>query len=312
MSPSSYLTEGVVLATVLALFAVRARLRKTVSRVLRRLPAGELPAIEVRDRRGGRELWFEKGGRRMLQARIDLTNQLVSRLPYVDGLHLYLDEDAAPLRALFIGCGAGIGPRQLLHLHPTARVDVVDIDPRIFEVAAEFFDLRASERCALHTVDGRDFLARPAETAPYDRIIVDVFGANDMPAHLCTAEFFRLCREQLGEAGVCVVNTAGAREGESAALAGAIHAGLVEAFGRESVRVHAVPRGRERRLAAGRRRNWLLFGFRSVVPAPATAAAERYPALPALSRIAAHRVTFEQAHEPLRDASVGDAPLAIL
>jgi hypothetical protein len=303
----------IALLLVLALLAARFFLRSQgVSRVIQRLPAGLFPAIEVRDRHGGRELWFERGRHRMLQARIDAQNRLLSRLPYIDGVHLYTDGEVGPRSALFLGCGSGIGPRQFLHLHPSAHVDVVDVDARVFDVAAACFEFRAADRCALHVSDGREFLERRTPAAPYDRIIVDVFGANDMPAHLCTADFFRICRERLGENGVCVVNTAGTLEGQSSLLVRAIHAGLVAAFGVDSVRVHAVPRGRESRLSPTRRRNLLLFAFRSAAPAPSSAFAEQHRMLlPALTRIAMRAVTFPARCEPLRDGSVGRAALEI-
>jgi spermidine synthase len=314
MTPSLYAAEAIALALVLSLFGVRAFLRaRAASRSVHYLPAGEFPAIEVRERRGGRELWFEAGDRRMLQARIDRHDNLVSRLPYIDGLHLYTRGENAPLRALFIGCGAGIGPRQFIYLHPAAHIDVVDVDGRIFDVATAFYDLRSSARCALHAADGRDFLARCAESSPYDRIVVDVFGANDMPARLCTEEFFRLCRQYLTDQGVCVVNTAGTIEGPSSELVRSIHAGCSAAFGPSSVRVHAVPRRSESRIALRRRRNLLLFGFRSDAPPPLPSSwGERERAiLPAIARIAAAPVTFPRACDPLRDASVGAAKLEI-
>jgi hypothetical protein len=313
MIPRLDSTEAVALLLVLALLAARFFLRcKGASRVIQRLPAGVFPAIEVRDRDGGRELWFERKGQRMLQARIDAQNRLLSRLPYIDGLHLYTDGEVGPRSALFLGCGAGIGPRQFLRLHPAARIDVVDVDARVFDVAAECFEFQATDRCTLHVSDGREFLERRTPPAPYDRIIVDVFGANDMPAHLCTAEFFRICREQLGDHGVCVVNTAGTLEGQSSLLVRAIHAGLVAAFGFDSVRVHAVPRGRESRLSPRRRRNLLLFAFRSAAPAPSSAFAEQHRMLlPALTRIAMSTVAFPAHCEPLRDASVGRAALEL-
>ena len=318
MSPSLYAAEAAAIALLLALLGVRTRLRPSgASRLVHRLPPGEFPAIEVRDRRGGRELWFELAGRRMMQARVNQKSPLVSRLPYIDGLHLYdggNDEGRdAPVRALFIGCGAGIGPRQFQKLHAGAHVDVVDVDPRIFDVATAFFELRPSAHFALHRADGRDFLARLDGSAPYDRIVVDVFGANDMPARLCTEEFFRVCHAHLSETGVCVVNTAGTLEGASSTLVRSIHASFSAAFGSHAVRVHAVPRGRETRMAMRRRRNLLLFGFRSVAPPaiPASWTERQRAMLPAIARCASATVIFPPGCEPLRDADVGATHLAI-
>jgi spermidine synthase len=249
----------------------------------------------------------------MLQARVDRSDPLLSRLPYVDGLHLYGGDGNDEPRALFLGCGAAIGVRQFLHLYPNGYTDVADVDARIFDVATAFFDLRASNRCVFHVADGRTFLERQVACEPYDRIVIDVFGANDMPARLCTEEFFRLCREHLRDRGVCVVNAAGALEGPSSKWVCAMHAGLVAAFGADAVRVHAVPRGRERRIAVRRRRNVLLFAFHGAAPAaiPRSLDARRRAILPALERIATAEVHDSSACAPLRDDSLEGSRLEL-
>jgi hypothetical protein len=161
--------------------------------------------------------------------------------------------------------------------------------------------------------DGRDFLTQQPASTLYDRIVVDVFGANDIPARLCTEEFFRLCRQHLTEHGVCVVNTAGTLDGPSSVLVRSIHAGFSAAFGSGSVRVHGVPRGRENRMAARRRRNLLLFGFRSdAPPALPTSWGEQHRAfLPTIRRISTGTVTFPGTCDALRDASLRAAHLQI-
>jgi SAM-dependent methyltransferase len=217
MTPTSA-GEAAALAIALGLLVLRQRTAR--GRLLhRRAPADGAPGIEVRELRGGRELWFSARGRRMLQARVDCKKDLVSRLPYVDGLHLFMLPRAgggtAP-RVLFIGCGAGVGPRQFAHFYEAAQIDVVDIDPRVFEVAREFFAFEAKGCCTAHVDDGRLFLSNAA--ANYDRIVVDAFGANDVPARLCTEEFFGLCKTKLRRGGVCVVNAAGSLDGPSSAL----------------------------------------------------------------------------------------------
>jgi len=309
MSLGAYWMQGAVLALFIVLLAVR-RIVDRGRLVHRSSGGGVAPDIVVRDRRGGRELWFEEGKRRMLHARVSLRNPLVSRLPYVDGLHLHMGDSSAAGRVLFIGCGAGIGPRQFAHLYPGAAIDVVDVDARVLDVAARFFSFTPSPTLTMHAGDGRQFLERTGAT--FDRIVVDAFGANDMPAPLCTLEFFQLCRAKLSQGGACVVNVAGTIEGPSSTLVRAIHAGIEAAFGDGLVRVYAVPRGRERRAAGRKRRNLLMFAFDALPPLDPSGLILTMPSIvPALATLPVHGVSLPPGVDPLSDRTLGSPRLEI-
>ena len=309
MSLGAYWMQGVALALFVVLLAVR-RMVDRGRLVHRSSGDGVAPDLVVRDRRGGRELWFEEGKRRMLHARVSLRNPLVSRLPYVDGLHLHMADSSASGRVLFIGCGAGVGPRQFAHLYPGAAIDVVDVDPRVFDVAARFFSFAPSPELSTHVGDGRQFLEQTGST--FDRIVVDAFGANVVPAALCTQEFFRLCRAKLSRGGVCVVNVAGTLEGPPSALVRAIYAGIEAAFGDGLVRVYAVPRARERRAAGRKRRNLLMFAFDASPPPDPAGLVVTVPSIvPALATLPAHRVSLPPGVDPLSDGALASSRLEI-
>src|SRR5262249_57589876 len=115
---------------------------------------------------------------------------------------------------LFIGAGTGIGPRQMVAFRD-ARVEVVDRDPAVLELAAELFELRPGPRLEIHCADGRDWLARGGA---WDLIVIDAFGAGDYPTSLATEEAFALCRERLREPGTLAVNLAGTLVGKRSRL----------------------------------------------------------------------------------------------
>ena len=124
-------------------------------------------------------------------------------------------------RTLFIGAGGGIGPRAF-HMHdPEMAIDVVDIDPKVLELARTHFFLEdsplASERIKTFAEDGRMFVRRVP--SKYDCVILDAFSAGGrIPFHLVTREFLELCREKMTADGVFIMNINSAIDGPLARI----------------------------------------------------------------------------------------------
>ena len=117
-------------------------------------------------------------------------------------------------RALFIGAGGGTGPRTFFAHDPTLTIDVVDIDPRVLEIATEYFYLPQTPAIRLIDQDGRMFLRQTDAT--YNCIVLDAFTIGGrIPFHLVTREFLELCQQRLTEDGVFVMNF-GSAPGRSA------------------------------------------------------------------------------------------------
>ena len=75
----------------------------------------------------------------------------------------------------------------LLHKHdPRMRIDVVDIDPVVVEVAAKYFGFREDSALRAYVDDGRRFIEKRRE--PYDVIFLDAFGPDNIPYDLAAQE----------------------------------------------------------------------------------------------------------------------------
>jgi predicted membrane-bound spermidine synthase len=115
--------------------------------------------------------------------------------------------DGTPLRSVAIlGNAAGTVARQYGHYFPATRVDGVEIDGKLNEIARSLFDLNTREapNVHLHTADGRPWLR--ASTRRYDAIFVDAYRQPYVPFHLATREFFQLVKDHLNPGGVVLVN----------------------------------------------------------------------------------------------------------
>jgi spermidine synthase len=123
---------------------------------------------------------------------------------------LALKPDAA--RTLVIGLGGGSAVKRMWRDYPEMRLDVVELDPEIVEVAHRYFELPYDERIRVFVDDGRAFLETCAET--YDIVIVDAFDEDRVPRALTTEEFMRLTRDRLAPDGVIAYNFIGAPSGD--------------------------------------------------------------------------------------------------
>lgn len=108
-----------------------------------------------------------------------------------------------------IGCGGGLFPRDVLRMFPENQelnIDVVDINPEIFNLAQTFFSYPKTDRRILnHIQDGRSFLKKTSKQ--YDLIYWDTFGPGlIIPEHFMTSEFFNEVKSRLNKNGVFAVN----------------------------------------------------------------------------------------------------------
>ncbi|HEX6309908.1 MAG TPA: fused MFS/spermidine synthase [Longimicrobiales bacterium] len=108
-------------------------------------------------------------------------------------------------RMLFVGLGGGAMPMYARQIVPEARIDVVEIDPVIVDVARRYFGFTTDDRMTVHTGDGRAFI-ESAQPGTYDLIVLDAFSDDEVPYALTTREFLRAVRAILTPGGVVVSN----------------------------------------------------------------------------------------------------------
>lgn len=109
-------------------------------------------------------------------------------------------------RALVVGLGGGAFPLMLHRRLPRIRVDVVELNPVVVEVARRFFGVRPDSRLRIHVEDGGRYIQR--REPPYDLIFLDAFLDEGTPAHLKEETFLEWVRARLHTDGVVVLNIA--------------------------------------------------------------------------------------------------------
>jgi spermidine synthase len=91
------------------------------------------------------------------------------------------------------------------------RIDSVEIDPVVVDVARRYFDMPEDPRLRVFTGDARQYVASTKDR--YDVIVVDAYYSDSLPFHLATTEFFQQVRGILAPDGVVAYNVISHVEG---------------------------------------------------------------------------------------------------
>lgn len=153
-----------------------------------------------------------------------------------EAVHYALLQHPWPRRLLLIGGGWQGALGEALKHPSLERVDYVELDPAVLELAARHFSAwlaaRRDPRVRVHELDGRLYVRRTGER--YDVIIVNLPEPETAQLNrFYTLEFFREAAQRLREGGVLSVRLRAAENylsPELARLLASIHATLRAAF----------------------------------------------------------------------------------
>lgn len=123
---------------------------------------------------------------------------------YIEGFKTVADAYGPMKSMLMIGGGAYTFPSMIARQQPDATVDVVEIDPKLDEIATKYFDFRPTSNVHLTHQDGRAFLNQNKHA--YDLVYVDAFSSLSPPYQLATVEASRALRAATSPGGLAVAN----------------------------------------------------------------------------------------------------------
>lgn len=115
---------------------------------------------------------------------------------------------------LLIG-GAGYSfPKEHLKKYPGKKIDVVEIDPQVTEIARDLFRLKDNPNLRIYHEDGRIFLNNIVAKS-YDVILIDAFGSLfSIPFQMTTREAVARIDVGLTDDGLVIMNLISAVEGD--------------------------------------------------------------------------------------------------
>jgi len=140
------------------------------------------------------------------------SDELVSE--YAKSYHLIRHFYPNFKNCLMLG-GAGYSfPKSYLETYPNAEIDVVEIDPKVTQLARDYFRLEDDPRLTIFHGDGRTYLNHSKKT--YDIILGDAFNSSySIPYQLTTQEAAQKMHDILNEEGIVILNIISSIEGDS-------------------------------------------------------------------------------------------------
>jgi spermidine synthase len=171
---------------------------------------------------------------RYIESSIKLQAPYQSTAEYTNYFHLAFLAKPEIKRALFIGAGGGIGPRTFSIINPRMDIDVVDIDKRVLDIAAQYFFMPNTANIHPIAADGRMFFRN--NVGLYDCIILDAFTVGGrIPFHLTTQEYLETLKTHLTPDGVFMMNISGTLEGARSEIYRSVYRTVQSVFPKTSV-----------------------------------------------------------------------------
>jgi spermidine synthase len=115
---------------------------------------------------------------------------------------LAADQAGGAANILVIGGGGYTLPRWIDATLPAARVEVVEIDPGVTEVAHRKLGLPRDTKIVTHHMDGRQFVQERAAARHYQLVVQDAVNDLSVPYHIMTKEYNDAVKRLLTPDGV--------------------------------------------------------------------------------------------------------------
>ena len=192
---------GICLAVPLLIYVAPALARSSQARLWR-----GFHLLESRNSIYGNLAVIETGNIRSIYDNGVILANVPDEAAAEEAVHYALLEHPAPRKILLIGGGANGSVVQVLK-HPTVeRVDYVELDPTLIDMARQFFPAQSAPfisdpRVHIHYADGRLYLKTSRDQ--FDVIILDLPDPQTAQLNrFYTAEFFRSASEHLAPGGL--------------------------------------------------------------------------------------------------------------
>jgi predicted membrane-bound spermidine synthase len=139
-------------------------------------------------------------------------NELV--LGYTEFFRLSDNFVPSPENALLIGGGAFSAASDFSQRHSDSKLQVVEIDPSLKDIAADYFGYKQDKNTIIHNMDGRVFINN-YNGQLFDVVYLDAFNSKlAIPFQLTTVEAIGKISDIINDNGILIANIISAIEGD--------------------------------------------------------------------------------------------------
>jgi len=159
-----------------------------------------------------RTLYFVRdSGEEVVESMVDVDKPHDLLVDYTKYMFLSYVFKPKQERILVVGLGGGSMVHFMKHYDPAAKVDVVEIDPKVVEIAEKYFGVKTAGNVTVITQDA--FAYFKDAKATYDVIYMDAFlkpaadtDTTGVPRKLRTVAFYKEVQKRLSPDGMVVYN----------------------------------------------------------------------------------------------------------
>lgn len=174
---------------------------RRISRAVHKGMTGE-ESVDVSEMDGVRSLYL---GSETVQSAMRVKAPYELELAYSRGMMMFLLFMKQPKEVLMVGLGGGSVAKYIHHFLPEMQTRVVEINPRIIQVARSHFYLPDDDgRLEVIEGDGVVYLQENGATA--DVLLLDIFDSQGVPPEMYNQAFFDTCEASLRLDGMMAVN----------------------------------------------------------------------------------------------------------
>ncbi len=159
--------------------------------------------IQVREDDSFRWIHFGTGS---VQTAMDIQNPNYMILEYMRRMLAFLPFRQNKMgRVLILGLGGGAMVRFIHDRWPESRIDAIDIDQDMIEIATEYFGIPSSKNVKIRNADALVYVEQSIDYK-VDTLFVDLFIGDEPPADIYSESFVQSCYDALDPSGVMLFN----------------------------------------------------------------------------------------------------------
>ena len=174
---------------------------RRISRAVHKGMTGE-ESVDVSEMDGVRSLYL---GSETVQSAMRVKAPYELELAYSRGMMMFLLFMKQPKDLLMIGLGGGSIPKYIHHFLPEMQTRVVEINPRIIQVARSHFYLPDDDD-RLQVIEGDGVVYLQENNGTADVLLLDIFDSQGVPPEIYNQAFFDTCEASLILDGMMAVN----------------------------------------------------------------------------------------------------------